>query len=297
MIDLEMIAAPVVGGLIGLITNGIAIKMLFRPLRPVKIGKYTLPFTPGLIPKEKERIARAIGQTVGGNLLDAETIQKALTSDNLRSALNKKIDAVIDRLGMEEGTVADFLEKRGFRSTLDRSVDHVGDSISDYLASYLAEQKIGDEIVETAIEKIVENLNSMVARLAEPALEKARPGIAKKVDEMLIRECPGLVKGYIGQEYDRWMDRPVREAAIYLWEKKDVIKDKIWEIYVEILSEKSERFIQRLDVAAIVEEKINDFDAAYLEKLIMGIARKELNALVWMGGLLGMLIGLVNLLF
>lgn len=297
MIDLEIIAAPVVGGLIGLITNGIAIKMLFRPLHPVRIGKYTLPFTPGLIPKEKERIARAIGQTVGGNLLDAETIQKALVSDNLRSALNKKIDTVIDRLGMEEGTVADFLEKRGIRGALDNSVDHVGDSISDYLASYLSEQRIGDEIVETAIEKITESLNSMVAKLAEPALEKARPGIAKKVDEMLIRECPGLVKGYIGQEYDQWMDKPVREAAIYLWEKKDAIKDKIWELYAELLSEKSEQFIRKLDVATIVEEKINEFDASYLEKLIMGIARKELNALVWIGGLLGMLIGFVNLLF
>lgn len=297
MIDLEIIAAPVIGGLIGLITNGIAIKMLFRPLRPVKIGKYTLPFTPGLIPKEKDRIARAIGQTVGGNLLDAETIQKALASDNLKAALNKKIDSVIDKLGMEEGTVAEYLEKRELLDTIDKSVGHMGDSVSGYLSVYLVEQNIGDEILEIALKKIVENLNSMVARIAEPALEKARPGIAKKIDEMILRECPNIVKGYIGQEYDRWMDKPMREVAIYLWQKKDFIKDKIWEIYVGVLNEKSERFIQRLDVAAIVEEKINEFDAAYLEKLIMGIARKELNALVWMGGLLGMLIGFVNLLF
>lgn len=29
--DLQMIAAPVIGGIIGLITNGLAIKMLFLP--------------------------------------------------------------------------------------------------------------------------------------------------------------------------------------------------------------------------------------------------------------------------
>ena len=55
---LHYIATPLVGGFIGLITNGIAIKMLFRPHYPVKIGNIKLPFTPGLIPKEKPRIAK-----------------------------------------------------------------------------------------------------------------------------------------------------------------------------------------------------------------------------------------------
>lgn len=44
-------------------------------------------------------------------------------------------------------------------------------------------------------------------------------------------------------------------------------------------------------------KKINEFDMAELEKMIMEIAKKELNALVWLGGLLGMLMGFVNLLF
>ena len=59
----QLITAPLVGGLIGLVTNGIAVKMIFRPLKPVYIGRFRLPFTPGLIPKERSRIARAIGDT------------------------------------------------------------------------------------------------------------------------------------------------------------------------------------------------------------------------------------------
>ena len=56
-------------------------------------------------------------------------------------------------------------------------------------------------------------------------------------------------------------------------------------------------FIQELNIPKVVEEKINEFDMAELEKMIMEIAKKELNALVWLGGLLGMLMGFVNLLF
>ncbi|MGI6017609.1 MAG: DUF445 family protein [Marvinbryantia sp.] len=75
------------------------------------------------------------------------------------------------------------------------------------------------------------------------------------------------------------------------------MKEKIWESYLDILDKKAGRFFARLNVSAIVEQKINEFDVQYLEKLIMEVSRKELNALVWMGGFLGMLIGFVNLLF
>ena len=58
---LKLILAPVLGGVIGYITNDLAIRMLFRPRKAVYIGKLHVPFTPGLIPQQKERIAASIG--------------------------------------------------------------------------------------------------------------------------------------------------------------------------------------------------------------------------------------------
>ena len=48
---LRLLAGPLIGAVIGYCTNYIAVKMLFRPLYPVKIGNWTLPFTPGIIPR------------------------------------------------------------------------------------------------------------------------------------------------------------------------------------------------------------------------------------------------------
>jgi Uncharacterized protein conserved in bacteria len=48
-----LVAPPVVGGIIGYFTNDIAIKMLFRPYRAIYIKGRQLPFTPGLIPRNK----------------------------------------------------------------------------------------------------------------------------------------------------------------------------------------------------------------------------------------------------
>lgn len=66
----SLLAGPVIGGVIGYFTNYIAVKMLFRPKTAIKIGSFTVPFTPGIIPKRKPALARAIGQAVGNNLVD-----------------------------------------------------------------------------------------------------------------------------------------------------------------------------------------------------------------------------------
>ncbi|MGK7950403.1 MAG: DUF445 domain-containing protein [Xenococcaceae cyanobacterium] len=67
---------PVAGGIIGYFTNDLAIKMLFRPYKPIYIGKRKLPFTPGLIPANQERLAQKISDTIMGSLLTPTELQK-----------------------------------------------------------------------------------------------------------------------------------------------------------------------------------------------------------------------------
>ena len=61
---LKYLAFPVVGAVIGYITNDIAIRMLFRPHQAKYFMGIHIPFTPGISPKEKSRIASAIGKAV-----------------------------------------------------------------------------------------------------------------------------------------------------------------------------------------------------------------------------------------
>ena len=56
---MEYLISITVGAIIGYVTNWLAIKMLFRPQKEIRLRGKRLPFTPGLIPKEKERIALA----------------------------------------------------------------------------------------------------------------------------------------------------------------------------------------------------------------------------------------------
>ena len=64
---------PVIGAVIGWITNYIAIKMLFRPYRPVRILGFTFQ---GLLPKRRKEFAASIARTVERDLLTVEDITR-----------------------------------------------------------------------------------------------------------------------------------------------------------------------------------------------------------------------------
>lgn len=69
------VAPPIVGGIIGYFTNDLAIKMLFRPYRALYFAGRQLPFTPGLIPRNQERLAKRVSDTIMGSLLTPKELQ------------------------------------------------------------------------------------------------------------------------------------------------------------------------------------------------------------------------------
>ncbi len=99
-----MLTGPVLGAVIGYFTNYLAVKMMFRPLKPIKIGRYTMPFTPGIIPRGKDRLAKALGEAVGERLLTQKDIEEALLSDEICQKVQKTAAAALqkDDLTVEE---------------------------------------------------------------------------------------------------------------------------------------------------------------------------------------------------
>ena len=105
----RFIIAPILGGIIGYITNDLAIKMLFRPRKSIYIGKFHIPFTPGLIPRQKIRIAKSIGQMISGQLLNQETLREVFLSDEMLEKMGTKIRSFLQSLGEESRTVREVL--------------------------------------------------------------------------------------------------------------------------------------------------------------------------------------------
>ncbi|MFF0828267.1 DUF445 domain-containing protein [Brevibacillus sp. NPDC003359] len=76
-----------VGSVIGGVTNDLAIRMLFKPVKPWYIGRWKVPFTPGLIPRRRDDIAIQMGRLVEEHLLTTEGVKRALNQSGLESTL------------------------------------------------------------------------------------------------------------------------------------------------------------------------------------------------------------------
>ena len=82
---------PVIGALIGYITNDIAIKMLFRPLRAYRLGPFRVPFTPGIIPRQRAKLAESIGVMVSRELITEDAIRRQIGTPAFRTTLDTRI--------------------------------------------------------------------------------------------------------------------------------------------------------------------------------------------------------------
>ena len=100
-----LIAPPLVGGVIGYFTNDIAIKMLFRPYEAKYLGKWRIPFTPGLIPSNQGRLAQRIADTIMGSLLTPEELQnlarRLLKTERIQSAIQWLLTLALDQVKTE----------------------------------------------------------------------------------------------------------------------------------------------------------------------------------------------------
>lgn len=115
----------VIGAVIGGFTNFLAIRMLFRPFHPIYIGKWRLPFTPGLIPKRQGELAAQIGRLVVSHLVTPDSIKKKFTDEKFKQEMEIWIN---DKLSgwLDKGITLEKLFEH-------MQINDLGEKISDYI--------------------------------------------------------------------------------------------------------------------------------------------------------------------
>ncbi len=84
---------PLVAAGIGWLTNYLAVKMLFRPYKPVCLLGVTIQ---GAIPRRQADLADRIGQTVEEELVSHEDVQKVITSPEVTEEIVSMIEEHVE---------------------------------------------------------------------------------------------------------------------------------------------------------------------------------------------------------
>jgi uncharacterized membrane protein YheB (UPF0754 family) len=294
--NIQIIAAPLVGGLIGLITNGLAIKMLFRPMKPVYIGKLRLPFTPGLIPKERPRLAKSIGDVISRDLLNKDTLRDTLLSESMRENIYSKIDEMVARYSLNEETVSDTIDKFVSKDTLNKKLDNAKEVLALTITQKAIEQDVGKTIIDYAYEEIISKTKPVFKSITSSALNSFKQPFAGKINTMIDTKSRPLIEKFLENQAEEVMKMPIKEIVEKYQDKVPQLKMYFWSIYEEVITKKLAEVLDTVGISEVVTKKIDELELSELENMINGLMKKELNALIWLGGLLGVVMGFINVI-
>lgn len=153
---MKYLISILIGAIIGYLTNWLAIKMLFRPYEEKRIFNIKIPFTPGLIPKERYRISKSVGKAVGEHLLTEETLTKSLERKEVKDKVYEIITDKIDKVFNGEKPIGE-LTKKIFKENNDQVILNYEDKLSKALMEYVKKEEFKKEsyaLVKEGIDKV-----------------------------------------------------------------------------------------------------------------------------------------------
>ena len=163
MLEWSYLVGPLVGGVIGYITNDVAIRMLFRPHQPKYLFGVHIPLTPGIIPKERYRIAEAVGETISEHLMNQEVLERTLLSPELIGRIAGAIDRFAAAQRTNEETLEQFIRHYLTRQELESMRGQVETDLTKMLYKKLSDESVGTKISHKIMEKVLEKMQSGMA--------------------------------------------------------------------------------------------------------------------------------------
>ena len=292
----EIFITPLLGALIGYVTNKIAVEMLFKPLKPVYIGKFHVPFTPGVIPKEKGRFGKAIGNAVGQNLLTTESIKDTLCSEKMEKHIEEQLDELFIKFANDPNTLKSKLDIKLGKLTTARIEVSVKDTVTKRVSNGIQRMNLGEIIAEEVLDAVTEKVQgTMLAMMLDtPVFTQMVDEIKLRINQYIAYNGEEKIGEFIDSEFSTFLELPTSS----FFEKIDTeeLKNIILSFYRSIVINYSDTILDTINLSNIVEEKINDMDILEVEKLVLSIMEKELGAVVNLGALIGFVLGTLKIL-
>ncbi|NMA96004.1 MAG: DUF445 family protein [Clostridiales bacterium] len=150
---LRIVTMATIAAAIGWSTNLLAIKMIFRPLYPLKIPIIGWNLQ-GIIPKRRDEIAKNIGKMVEEELISINDIVELIKKEDNKEAILSNIKRNVNRIVDEKipSIVPSFVKKNIF-SYISRSIDEEADKFLDSAI----EDILGDSSTTISIANMVED--------------------------------------------------------------------------------------------------------------------------------------------
>ncbi|MGX1900427.1 DUF445 domain-containing protein [Thermolongibacillus altinsuensis] len=181
----------VVGALIGGVTNALAIKMLFRPYKPIYIGGKRLPFTPGLIPKRRQELAQQLGRMVVEHLLTPEGIRRKMNDEKFIQEMVNGAQKEVEKWLQSERTIAEWLEKVGVEQPIKKMNEKIGEYVEKRYGEIVERNQnhpIHEVFPQSVLYKVEETIPSVASYILTKISEYFESEEGKQRIDAMINE-------------------------------------------------------------------------------------------------------------
>lgn len=178
----------VIGGIIGWITNVLAIKLIFRPINPIRIPILNIEIL-GLIPKRRGEIAQNIGEIVQNELISLDEIVDEVLKEEDKDRIVQYIKLKINNVIRDKMPV--FIPST-FKELIQGYLDDIVEQEISVTVTDLSEELVNRATDRINIQKMIED---KINELDLEKLEDIILSIAKK--ELKHIEVLGLVLGFL----------------------------------------------------------------------------------------------------
>lgn len=183
---MRLVLMVVIGGLIGYLTNRIAIKMLFRPVNPVKILFFTIQ---GVFPKRKDQMAISLADTIETELLSKDVIMdKILNEEKIEELKTLVKESLVSRIGDVIPPMVKMFMGSNPDELIKNLIDKEGDNILDGLIDDIKNKGLEDLSIREIVKERIDDLDFV-------EFEKIIFGLMSK--ELRFVEVIGLFLGMV----------------------------------------------------------------------------------------------------
>lgn len=291
---LKIISGPIIGAIIGYFTNYLAIKMLFKPLNPIKIGRFTLPFTPGIIPKRKNQLGKILGDAVMEKFFTYDDLENVFMSDFFRDAVTSSIT---DYFYKEDNSKIEISTLTGSVSSMENLKTKIQEELCIRILASFLRADIGSLITSHGPEIIKKTFrNSKIAKIiSDEILESVSGTLGKEIENFILKDGKNLVMPMIETEMAELASQKPKDLLSQLEIDPQTLKNILDNIYNSFMKNHTAGIVSHIDVSGIIEQKLLEMDAKEIEDLSLSVVKRELTYIVLLGAFLGAVIGTVNI--
>lgn len=163
---IRILILAVIGGFIGYVTNVVAIRLIFRPIEPIKIPILNIEIV-GLIPKRRAEIATNVGEIIQEEFLSMDEILANIITDEDKEEVVRYIKARV-------------------KIIIHEKVSFIPSGIKNMIQDYLG------EIIESEVKQSIDELSKNIINKANERIDIQKM-VEDKINELDLYELEEII--------------------------------------------------------------------------------------------------------